>query len=166
MAMITVLPPMNNRRHFLRKTAAGLVALNAPHLLAHPSHKIVSRRIAKPLLPSKLEEAIYAFVVADAMGGSVENLLPEQIKAKFGNWDFNTFLPPTDKKDIETGLGKGNGRTTDDTLNLETLIGCYVRHQDHLDAYDYAEGFVKGVTENKLWIAEKGKEMTPNDRPL
>jgi ADP-ribosylglycohydrolase len=117
-------------------------------------------------LAEKLEEAIYAFVIADAMGGSIENMLPSQIKSKFGDWDFNNFLPPTDKKDIESGLGKGNGRTTDDSINFENLINIYIQHKDHLDAYSYAKYFVENVSKKKIWIAEKGKEMTPNDRPL
>lgn len=46
------------------------------------------------------------------------------------------------------------------------MIGCYLRHKDHLDAYDYAENFIKEITEKKVWIAERGEEMTPHDRPL
>lgn len=156
------------RRSFLRQTSLAVLAS------ALASESVFSQKIkktnqpakpeAKPLLLSKLTEAIYAHVIADAMGGSVENLLPEEVIEKFDNWDFNNFLPPL--KNSESKLGKGDGRTTDDALNLEALIGCYIRHQDHLDAYDYAEHFIKEITENKVWIAEKGKEITPHDRPL
>ncbi|MCU0338533.1 MAG: ADP-ribosylglycohydrolase family protein [Spirosomaceae bacterium] len=143
------------RRQFLQNSLLAYSAAQTPPLTAE-----------KPLLQQKIEEAIYAFVVADAMGGSVENNVPEATKAKFKDWDFNNFLPPTAKKDLETGLGKGNGRTTDDTLNLEALIGCYLHHRDHLDAYSYANHWLKEITEKKVWIAEKGAEMIPNDRPL
>lgn len=123
-------------------------------------------KTVKPLLLEKLEEALYAFVIADAMGGPVENNLPAQTKEQFGHWDFTQFLPPMRKEDIEQKKGKGDGRTTDDALNMEALIGCYNRHQDHLDAYDYAEYFIKEITEEKVWIAERAAYMTPHDRPL
>lgn len=87
---------MKNRRSFLQKTALffsssfmgsqGVFATNTP---------------GQSLLLPKLEEAIYAHVIADAMGGSVENNLPEQTWEAFKDWDFNNFLPPTRKKDIE-----------------------------------------------------------------
>lgn len=151
---------MQNRRDFIQKVAfsVGIMAF---------SQKLTAQNTEQDsLLYRKIEEAIYAFVVADAMGGSVENYLPEQTKKQFLDWNFTKFLPPTAKKDIETGLGKGNGRTTDDSINLESLIGCYNRHQNHLDAYSYAENWQKEITEKKIWIAEKGAEMCANDRPL
>ncbi|MEY4541520.1 MAG: hypothetical protein RLZZ306_3277, partial [Bacteroidota bacterium] len=151
---------MHNRRNFIQKSAfsVGLMAFSKT-ITAQNSEQ-------DSLLSRKIEEAIYAFVVADAMGGSVENFLPEQTKKQFSDWNFTKFLPPTAKKDLETGLGKGNGHTTDDTLNLESLIGCYLRTKNHLDANSYAENWLKEITENKVWIAEKGAEMYPNDRPL
>ncbi len=151
----------NSRRTFLKMLSLGTAGLfvSTPSTRAHAVAQT-------PLLQEKIEEALYAFVIADAMGGSVENNLPEQTLAQFGSWDFNNFLPPTKKSDIEKKQGKGDGRTTDDTLNLEALIGCYLRHEDHLDANDYAEFYIKEITEKKVWIAEKGKEMAPIDRPL
>ncbi len=119
----------------------------------------------KPILATKLEEAIYAFVVADAMGGSIENFLPEQVFEKYSDWDFNNFLPPTNKKDIDSGKGKGNGRTTDDSINFEALINIYIQHKNHLDAYSYADLLLKEHNK-KIFIAERGEEMKPIDRPL
>jgi ADP-ribosylglycohydrolase len=119
----------------------------------------------KPLLLQKLEESIYAFVVADAMGGSIENFLPEQVMEQFGNWDFSNFIPPTSKKDIESGKGKGNGRTTDDSINFEILIRIYLQQQQHLEAYGYAAGLV-AEHNKKIFIAERGEELKPVDRPL
>jgi ADP-ribosylglycohydrolase len=117
------------------------------------------------VLQKKLEESIYAFAIADAMGGSIENFLPEQIFEQFSNWDFNNFLPPTSKKDIETGKGKGHGRTTDDSINFEVLINIYNQHKNHLDAYSYADLLLKEHNK-KIYIAERGEEMKPVDRPL
>ncbi|MCU0443742.1 MAG: ADP-ribosylglycohydrolase family protein [Microscillaceae bacterium] len=159
---------MKNRRSFLQNIGlfGGSLALSLENLWAQNNPTLQQKIASKPLLINKLEESIYAFVIADAMGGSIENMLPSQIKTQFGNWDFNNFLPPTDKKDLETGLGKGNGRTTDDTINFENLIQIYIQNQDHLDAYAYANYFVENVSKKKIFIAEKGKEMTANDRPL
>ncbi|TAE27141.1 MAG: hypothetical protein EAZ91_16670 [Cytophagales bacterium] len=151
---------MPNRRRFIRQNL--LASLSLPFV----PNALQAKPTTRPLLHQKLEEALYAHVVADAMGGSVENFVPEQTKIQFSDWDFTQFLPPTAKKDIETGKGKGNGRTTDDTLNLEAMMGCYVRHRDHLDAYAYADVFIQEITEKKVWIAEKGEMLTPNDRPL
>ncbi|GIV36368.1 MAG: hypothetical protein KatS3mg032_0747 [Cyclobacteriaceae bacterium] len=117
------------------------------------------------MLLSKLTESVYAFVVADEMGGSIENFLPEQVFEKYGDWDFNNFLPPTNKKDIETGKGKGNGRTTDDSINFEALINIYIQYKNHLDAYSYAELLINEHNK-KIFIAERGEEMRPIDRPL
>jgi ADP-ribosylglycohydrolase len=158
---------MNSRKHFLQKTTMALLATSAWPFASKAQFtegkKKASAAESKLLL--KLEESIYAFVVADAMGGSIENFLPEQIFKDYENWDFNNFLPPTAKKDIETGKGKGNGRTTDDSINFEVLINIYQQHKDHLDAYSYADLLIKEHNK-KVFIAERGEELKPLDRPL
>ena len=152
------------RRNFIRNLSlAGLTTTLAPMLQAQPLQKTASKKA--PLLQQKIEEAVYAFVVADAMGGSIENYLPEQVFAQFSDWDFNKFLPPTSKKDIESGKGKGNGRTTDDSINFEALINIYNQQQDHLDTYSYAALLVKEHNK-KIYIAERGEELKILDRPL
>jgi ADP-ribosylglycohydrolase len=161
---------MIDRRHFLKKGILTSASLSLGVPLYSTAHNVGNDRPMllppKAILAEKLEEAIYAFVVADAMGGPIENNLPETTKKDFANWDFTNFLPPKTDKDRLEKKGKGDGRTTDDSINLENLIGCYNRHQNHLDAYDYAENLIKELTEKKIWIAERGGEMTPNDRPL
>lgn len=117
------------------------------------------------LLHEKIIESVYAFVIADAMGGSIENFLPEQVNEKFENWNFENFIPPTSKKDIETGKGKGNGRTTDDSINLEILINIYNQYQNHLDAYSYGELLVK-QHQTKMYLAERDEIIKPVERPL
>jgi ADP-ribosylglycohydrolase len=158
---------MNSRKHFLQKTMLALLATSAWPLASKAQFAGGGKKAlaAGSALLLKLEESIYAFAVADAMGGSIENFLPEQIFKEYENWDFNNFLPPTAKKDIETGKGKGNGRTTDDSINFEALINIYNQHKDHLDAYSYADLLIK-EHHKKIFIAERGEELKPIDRPL
>ncbi len=158
---------MGSRKHFLQQSLLALTALGTEPLLAQYGRKTKrsSSPAAVPLLRQKLEEALYAFVVADAMGGSIENFLPEEVMAKYSDWDFTNFLPPTSQKDIESGKGKGNGRTTDDSINFEVLVNIYCQQQDHLDAYRYAAALVKAHQE-KIYIAERGEELKIIERPL
>jgi ADP-ribosylglycohydrolase len=159
---------MSSRKRFLQQSLLALGTMAGWPVAAQRTRKNQSLPAAPaetPLLRQKLEEAIYAFVVADAMGGSIENFLPEEVAAKYSEWDFTQFLPPTSKKDIETGKGKGNGRTTDDSINFEVLVNMYCQQQAHLDAYSYADALVKAHQE-KIYIAERGEEMKIVDRPL
>ncbi len=158
---------MQSRKDFLEKTMWALLAFSPMPLAmkAQTKKKPAPTTANENTLLQKLEESIYAFVVADAMGGSIENFLPEQVFAQFENWDFNNFIPPTSKKDIESGKGKGNGRTTDDSINFEVLINIYNQHKNHLDAYSYANLLIK-EHEKKIYIAERGEELKPIDRPL
>jgi ADP-ribosylglycohydrolase len=158
---------MTSRKSFLEKTFLSFVAAGLSPILSAQANtkKKAALTAANTLLQQKIEEAVYAFVVADAMGGSIENFLPEEVFAKYGDWDFTRFLPPTSKKDIESGKGKGNGRTTDDSINFEALINIYNQHLDHLDAYSYADLLIKEHN-RKIFIAERGEQMKPVDRPL
>jgi ADP-ribosylglycohydrolase len=158
-------PP--TRRRFLAQLGLGSAALAAPQLVFSQKSGTPAAVPAAPgVLLEKLTEAVYAFVIADAMGGSIENNLPEQTKADWGDWDFTKFIPNRNPKDLEKGTGKGNGRTTDDTINFENLIAAYIQHGDHLDAYDYAAQVVRRMEDEKIYIAERGKEMTALERPL
>jgi ADP-ribosylglycohydrolase len=159
---------MQNRKDFIKKITAtsGFFAFgniaNAAILKQNKTNKIESEKYS---LLEKLEEAIYAFVIADAMGGSIENFLPEQLLKEYDSWDFTKFIPPTSKKDIESGKGKGNGRTTDDSINFEVLINIYNQFKNHLDAYSYADLLIKEHNK-KIYIAERGEELKILDRPL
>ncbi|MCU0634079.1 MAG: ADP-ribosylglycohydrolase family protein [Gemmatimonadaceae bacterium] len=156
----------HSRRHFLARIGLGSAALAVPRVGRAGAQMDAIQPSGTGVLLEKLTEAIYGFVIADAMGGTIENNLPAKTRAEWGGWDFTTFIPNRNPRDIEAGTGKGNGRTTDDTINLENLIACYVRHADHLDAYDYATLVVKEMETRTLFIAERGKEMTALDRPL
>lgn len=114
----------------------------------------------------KLAGALYAAAIADGMGAPVEGWHPDRIKEQFPHWDFTKFLPPTKKKNIKNDDGKGNGRITDDVLAIEALIRVYNVHKDHLDAYDYAELFIREISKTKVYIPERKEKRYPIDRPL
>jgi ADP-ribosylglycohydrolase len=157
---------MTSRKSFLQKALLAIPAIGFSQMLpAQVKKETKTSAQAGNLFMNKLEASVYAFVIADAMGGSIENFLPEEIFSKYSDWDFTNFLPPTSKKDIESGKGKGNGRTTDDSINFEVLIKIYERHKDHLDAYSYAELLIEEHNK-KMFIAERGEELKPVDRPL
>lgn len=159
---------MSSRKSFIKNLLLATIATGIYPVIGTAKikdEKPGSSSAGNKLLLQKIEESIYAFVIADAMGGSIENFLPEEVFAKYSDWDFTNFLPPTSQKDIESGRGKGNGRTTDDSINFEALINIYNQHKDHLDAYSYADLLIKEHNK-KIFIAERGEEMKPVDRPL
>jgi|GEM_PF-2308619 len=166
MASLQSIP--NSRKNFIKHIAATASLLAVGKIGSGNSFgNSVNKKVTndKNNFKEKLEEAIYAFAIADAMGGSIENFLPEQLLEEYNNWDFTKFIPPTSKKDIETGKGKGNGRTTDDSINFEVLINIYNQFGNHLDAYAYAELLIK-EHQQKVFIAERGEEIKILDRPL
>lgn len=110
----------------------------------------------------RVKGALYGLAIGDAMGAPVEGWPPEKIAERFGGHDLSTFLPPTHSGDPSTG--KGDGRVTDDTLMTEALILAYCDHQDHLDAYGYAEFLLPHIKGIKVWVPEKRREMDLWDR--
>lgn len=129
------------------------------------SLEVFAQAEPEPLLLDKLSAALAAAAIGDGMGAPVESWSPKAVKERFPNWDFDRFLPSTKPKDIESGKGKGHGRFTDDFLEIEALIRVYQTHEDHLDAYDYAELFMKEMTETKVYVPERKEERYPIDRP-
>lgn len=109
--------------------------------------------------------ALYAFAVGDAMGGPIENWTPRQIEERFGSHDMLAFLPPTEPAAVP-GTGKGEGRVTDDTLEVEALLRAYEAHRAHLDAHAYVTAYLPEVAQRKVWVAERGEERTVLDRPM
>ncbi len=118
-----------------------------------------------PEFKEKLAAALYAAAIGDGMGAPVESWHPDKVRKQFPKWDFHHFLPSTKEKDIKSGKGKGHGRFTDDFLEIEALIRAYMAHKDHLDAYDYADLFIKEITETKVYIPERKEMRFPIDRP-
>ncbi len=56
----------------------------------------------------KLTGALYGGVIGDGMGAPVEGRPSEEVRSKFGSWDFRRFIPPQ-----KEGAPKGDGRITD-----------------------------------------------------
>ena len=109
-----------------------------------------------PSFIEKLEGAIYGTAIGDGMGAPVEGWTPENIRERFPEHDFNTFLPPTHNGNPDEG--KGSGRITDDTLMMEALIRAYNGCCAHMDAYAFRDYFIPEFTERPVWIPERRKE--------
>jgi ADP-ribosylglycohydrolase len=105
----------------------------------------------------RVQGAIYGGAIGDAMGAPVEGWTPEKICQTFRPEDLTKFLPPTHGGDASKG--KGHGRITDDTLMIEVLIGAYLEHGDHMDAYGYEKYMVPRIGSRPMWVPEYQQEM-------
>ena len=156
-------PASPARRTLLKSVAATAVA--AP--LAGAS----LARGAGALQPSqrfadRLAAGLYGMAIGDGMGAPVEGWAPEKIRQRFGDWNFNNFLPSTPENHREPGPGKGQGRLTDDMLLVEALMRAYLAKGDHMDAYDYARYFMPEIAETEVFVPEQQATMPPLQRPL
>jgi ADP-ribosylglycohydrolase len=109
--------------------------------------------------------ALYGFAIGDAMAAEIEKWPPARIAAHYGTGDFEKFIPPLAPRGPD-GTGKGDGRISDDTLELEALMRAYVQHGDHLDAHGYVSAFLPELTGREVWIAEKHDTRPVVDRPM
>lgn len=146
-----------SRRHLLGGAAVALGLTASPAADARPADTSLQGRIAA---------ALWAMAIGDGMGAPVEGWPGASVRERFGDHDFTTFLPPTDPQVLATGIGKGNGRITDDLLIIEALIDGYMAHGDHLDAHAYARHVVPLYGSRKVWIPEKQAELTLLERPI
>jgi ADP-ribosylglycohydrolase len=142
-------------------TAAVAAAFGVATVRSQAAEPVPS---ASPAWVERVTGALYAFAVADAMGGPIENWTPGQIEERFGRHDLLEFLPPTEA--AAPGTGKGDGRVTDDTLEVEALLRAYAMHRAHLDAYAYVTAYLPEVAQRKVWVAERQEERTVLDRPM
>ncbi|GAA3727370.1 ADP-ribosylglycohydrolase family protein [Plantactinospora mayteni] len=99
--------------------------------------------------------------VGDALGGATETALPEQIRARYGDW-VRGVAPPF-HADWATArplapYHKGDGHITDDTLMTHALVRAYGRKRDHLDAYDVVELLVPDLLERVVYIPDLERE--------
>ncbi len=117
-------------------------------------------------LQDRIAGGLWAMVIGDGMGAPVEGWDGARIREQFGQHDFTTFLPPTDPVVVQTGIGKGNGRITDDLILIEALIRGYEVHRDHLNPHDYARLVINDLGTRKIWVPEKQAEMTALERPV
>lgn len=138
--------------------AAASVCAVAWTLAAEPTE-------LSPPWEDRLAATLYAFAIADGMGGPIEKWTPQQIVALSGEGNFDRFLPPTDPRD-PPGTGKGDGRITDDVLGIEALMRAYVAHGTHLDAFAYVRAYLPEIADRKVWVPERQDFRPALERPL
>jgi ADP-ribosylglycohydrolase len=107
-----------------------------------------------PPFADKLAGALYGGAIGDAMGGPVEGQPSADVMARYRDWDFRKFLPSR-----QPGIGKGEGRITDDTLMAEALIRAYNKKRGHLDAYGFRDVFLPEIVSTLVWLPERQQEM-------
>jgi ADP-ribosylglycohydrolase len=108
-----------------------------------------------PSFVDRLTGALCGVAIGDGMGAPVEGWTADKIASRFK--DVRSFFPKTGGGDPTSG--KGDGRFTDDTLMVETLIRAYEACGDHLDAYGFEQYFLKEMAETPVWLPERKKEM-------
>jgi ADP-ribosylglycohydrolase len=125
---------------------------------------VVPLAAARATFDDRVQGALLSFAIADAMAAEFENWTPAEIAARFGTSGFPCFVPPLQKRSA-SNPGKGDGRISDDTLEVEALLRAYVRRSDHLDAHTYATVFIAEL-ERPVWVPERAATIPPIDRPL
>lgn len=113
----------------------------------------------------RLAGALTSFAIADGMAAEWEDWTPAEIAARFGPDAFEKFIPPL-KERPASNPGKGDGRISDDTLEVEALLRAYAARGDHLDAHGYAEFFVPELNTRRVWVPERAAVMPAAERPL
>jgi len=118
-----------------------------------------------PRFADRVAGALTSFAIADGMAAEWETWTPAEIAARFGPGDFGKFVPPL-KERPASNPGKGDGRISDDTLEVEALLRAYAARGDHLDAHGYFGFFVPELNTRRVWVPERAAEMTAAERPL
>jgi ADP-ribosylglycohydrolase len=136
--------------------------------LAVSTLAIAAQGVAAAPVPNDFGDRVYgaliSFAIADGMAAEFENWTPAQIAARFGTEGFPQFVPPLEARPADHP-GKGDGRISDDTLEVEALLRAYAAQRDHLDAYAYPRVFVAEL-ERPVWVPERAATMRAVDRPL
>ena len=114
-----------------------------------------------PDFPDRLTGSLCGVAIGDGMGAPVEGISAQDILGRFGKWDFDVFLPPTDWKPTSP---KGHGRITDDTLMTEALIRAYIAAGEHLDAYGFRDFLLPEMCDRKVWVPELQRETAIIER--
>ena len=108
----------------------------------------------------RVKGVIFGTAFGDAIGATIEKLTYDEIKEKYGR--VETILMAWHKADWDASLRKnrqrGYGIITDDTLMTIALMNIYNNENRHLDAWDMADGMVKEIAFNKVYIPEFGRE--------
>jgi ADP-ribosylglycohydrolase len=117
-----------------------------------------------PTFDDRVAAALASFAIADGMAAEWETWTPAEIAAQFGAGDFTRFVPPLAERPA-ANPGKGDGRISDDTLEVEALLRAYAARRDHLDAHAYAAVFVPEL-ERAVWVPERAATTPAINRPL
>lgn len=114
----------------------------------------------------RVEGVIFGTAYGDALGATVEKLTAKAIKEKYGRVE-SIFLPwykESWKAEKRLNRMRGYGIYTDDTLMTEALVNVYTAVERHIDAYDFANAFMKEIAFKPRYIPELGQEALIIDR--
>lgn len=108
----------------------------------------------------RVEGVVYGTAYGDALGATVEKLTKEEIQEKYGRVTSIHVPWHKEKWEPERRLHRmrGYGIYTDDTLMTQALINVYHAVGRHVDAYDFADEFIKEMAFRPRYIPEMDKE--------
>lgn len=123
--------------------------------------------LAEPLnrYPDRVAAVLASFAIGDGMAAEFETWSPGEIAARFGTGDFTCFVAPLAER-APSNPGKGDGRVSDDTLEVEALMRACVNHGAHLDAHAYVSAFLPELTGRAVWLPERHASLPAAARPL
>lgn len=114
----------------------------------------------------RVEGVIFGTAYGDALGATVEKLTAIEIKEKYDRVE-SIHLPwhkENWKAEKRLNRMRGYGIYTDDTLMTEALVNVYTTVKRHIDAYDFANEFIKEIAFRPRYIPELGREALIIDR--
>lgn len=108
----------------------------------------------------RVEGVVYGTAYGDALGATVEKLTKEEIQEKYGRVTSIHVPWHKEKWEPERRLHRmrGYGIYTDDTLMTQALINVYHVVGRHVDAYDFADEFIKEMAFRPRYIPEMDKD--------
>lgn len=114
----------------------------------------------------RVEGVVFGTAYGDSLGATIEKLTRDEIKNKYGRVESINLPWHKEEWEAEKRLNRmrGYGIYTDDTLMTEALINVYSLVERHIDAYDFAEEFIKEIAFRPRYIPELGREALIIDR--
>lgn len=114
----------------------------------------------------RVRGVIIGTAYGDALGAPVEKLTYSEIKEKYGRVESIRTKWYKADWDPERRLHRmrGHGIVTDDTLMTLALMNVYRTKKRHIDAFDFADEFIKEVAFRPRYIPEFGREALIIDR--
>lgn len=108
----------------------------------------------------RVEGVVYGTAYGDALGATIEKLTKDEIREKYGR--VTSIHVPWHKENWEPERRlhrmRGYGIYTDDTLMTQALMNVYHAVGRHIDAYDFADEFIKEMAFRPRYIPEMNKE--------